>query len=140
MWCRHLTKSGGKCKGDTSGGIACRVHATDDDLLLNAALRARWNSAFMDGFEAGKESAASALQDELRMDDERRKFRHSKGGDQIVVVNGRYTYKWSGAPLQVGDRVVIPPNWLVGRNQVATVTALGSSYDGDVASIVGLAS
>lgn len=57
------------------------------------------------------------------------------GGDRVVEVNG-YAYRWRGTPrLEVGDRVLLPENWVSrmksGPGQsVGTVTRLGSTYSG----------
>ena len=61
-------------------------------------------------------------------------------GQQIVEVDG-YAYRWAGEPLGVGDRVILPANWLSevkhGKGPFpGTVTAIGSSYDGEMSAIV----
>jgi hypothetical protein len=61
-------------------------------------------------------------------------------GEQVVVVDG-YTYRWGGEPLKVGDRVLLPANWLSevkhGKGPFpGTVTAIGSSYDGEMSAII----
>lgn len=73
---------------------------------------------------------------------ERKNFRTvTAAGEQLVVVDGRLTYRWAGEPLKVGDRVLLPGNWLsevkYGRGPFpGTVTALGSSYQGELSSVL----
>ena len=63
-------------------------------------------------------------------------------GDQVVSV-GRYAYRWRGQPaLAVGDRVLLPENWLSRKKDgpgdwVGVVTELGTTYAGDLAFVVG---
>ena len=79
---------------------------------------------------------------EQQLDDEARFY--EIGGDQVVEV-GRYSYRWRGpTPLQVGERVLLPENWLSRMKegpgpQVGVVTALGSTYRGELSFIVGRA-
>lgn len=60
---------------------------------------------------------------------------------QAVEVHG-YGYLWDGSPpLEVGDRVLLPATWvdeLRGRKgpHTGTVTALGTTYDGDLTNII----
>lgn len=62
-------------------------------------------------------------------------------GDQVVSV-GRYAYRWRGAPpLEVGERVLLPENWLSRKKDgpgewVGVVTELGSAYTGTLAFVV----
>jgi hypothetical protein len=57
---------------------------------------------------------------------------------QLVTVDGRYTYRWPGdEPLEVGDLVLLPGNWLIRDPFPGTVTALdGGSYDGPISTII----
>jgi len=62
-------------------------------------------------------------------------------GDQIVQV-GRYAYRWRGpSPLNVGDRVLLPENWL-SRAKYGPgpfediVTGLGTNYQGELSFIL----
>ncbi len=57
---------------------------------------------------------------------------------------GGYAYKWAGAtPLDLGDRVVLPHNWLSqgigGERPTGEVIGFGTDYTGDLATIVGRA-
>lgn len=62
-------------------------------------------------------------------------------GDQVVSV-GRYAYRWRGGPpLTVGDRVLLPENWLSRKkdgpgNWVGVITELGTTYTGTLAYVV----
>jgi len=62
-------------------------------------------------------------------------------GDQVVSV-GKYAYRWRGRPpLRVGDRVLLPENWLSRKKDgpghwEGVVTELGSSYSGRIAFVV----
>lgn len=64
---------------------------------------------------------------------------HLPNGDQIVVVEG-YSYAWKASkePLQVGEDVVVPSGGVramissLPRTYTGTVTALGSSYIGNL--------
>jgi hypothetical protein len=61
---------------------------------------------------------------------------------QILGAPRKYTYGWvfnpleGGEALAVGDRVEIPPNQVQAEGSSATVVELGSSYRGEVKSIV----
>lgn len=49
-----------------------------------------------------------------------------------------YSYDTGNLDLQVGDRVVVPINWAHGREQLATVVALGrGDYDGPLQTLAG---
>jgi len=62
-------------------------------------------------------------------------------GDQVVSV-GRYAYRWRGGrPLAVGDRVLLPENWLSRKKDgpghwVGVITELGTTYTGTLAHVV----
>lgn len=62
-------------------------------------------------------------------------------GAQVVEV-GRYAYRWSGdEPLTVGDKVMLPQNWVSEMTDgpgpfSGTVTRLGSTYTGALSSII----
>jgi len=62
---------------------------------------------------------------------------------QLVQVDRGYTYQWLHAddPLEVGDRVLLPANWLSEIKHgpgpfPATVLKLGSDYAGPVSTII----
>lgn len=59
---------------------------------------------------------------------------------QVVEV-GRYAYAWAGPePLKVGDRVLLPENWLTRMDSPGpfegTVTQLGTAYTGELSQII----
>jgi hypothetical protein len=62
-------------------------------------------------------------------------------GDQVVSV-GKYAYRWRGGPpLAVGDKVLLPENWLSRKkdgpgNWTGVVTELGTTYKGTLAHVV----
>lgn len=62
-------------------------------------------------------------------------------GDQVVSV-GSYAYRWRGGrPLAVGDRVLLPENWLSRKKDgpgdwVGVITELGTTYAGTLAHVV----
>lgn len=60
---------------------------------------------------------------------------------QVVFAEGErwYSYLWTGEmPLAVGDRVVCPPNWANDQYSFATVVALDTKYEGELASLAGV--
>ncbi len=62
-------------------------------------------------------------------------------GEQVVSV-GRYAYRWRGSPpLTVGDRVLLPENWLSRKKDgpgpwTGVITELGTTYTGMLAHVV----
>lgn len=55
---------------------------------------------------------------------------------QLVTI-GKYAYAWKGdEPLKVGDRVLLPSNWLRTTPFEGVVTALGSTWNGEHATIL----
>jgi len=62
-------------------------------------------------------------------------------GDQVVEV-GRYSYRLAGEPpLAIGDKVLLPENWLSAIKdghgpQVGTITGFGTRYQGQLARIL----
>ena len=59
-----------------------------------------------------------------------RGFRLTQDGKQVVRF-GRYSYTWDGGePLRIGDRCVLPANWLFKHPSEAVVTGFGTDYDG----------
>lgn len=67
---------------------------------------------------------------------------HTISGTQLVQVDHRYTYRWEGqGRLAVGDEVMVPASWVDHLNgnyapKLAIVTSLGSTYYGDMSTIV----
>ncbi|MEU8890417.1 hypothetical protein [Streptomyces sp. NPDC048442] len=76
---------------------------------------------------------------EKQLDDAQRVY--EVAGDQVVDVGG-YAYRWCGSePLKIGDRVLLPENYLSRlRNgpgpMLGVVRKLGTTYRGPLADIV----
>jgi hypothetical protein len=149
--CGRPTRSGKPCQAFVYGfDVACARHATDHDRELTETYGRGHHDGYRQGHESGAAGAKSRIEwlerrvQELegRLDDAMRVY--EIGGDQVVEV-GRYSYRWRGpTPLQVGDRVLLPENWLTRMKDgpgphVGVVTALGSTYHGELSFIVGRA-
>ena len=139
MSCRHLTKAGAPCKGARQDfHIACDRHATADDREMNYLLSevhmAAWKAGYEVGEAAGRQHAEWALRSAQREEQESKAFRTHDGTGQLVMV-GKYTYRWRGEPLEVGDLVELPEGLFPGTWRGA-VTALGSSYVGPIKDII----
>jgi hypothetical protein len=69
-------------------------------------------------------------------------FRERTSSDeQIVRVDGGYAYTWPGEPLAIGDRVLLPENWLSAVKHghgpfQGTVTGFGTDYDGVMSAVI----
>ena len=64
-------------------------------------------------------------------------FRLTTAQGHQIVRCGNYAYAWPGEePLKVGDRVLLPANWLVNYPSERSVTAFGSSYGGHLSHIL----
>lgn len=114
---------------------------------MSAAYRRGWS----EGFHSGSKSGASGAQGKIewlerRVNDLEKKLDDSQryyelGSDQVVEV-GRYAYRWRGnPPLAVGERVVLPANWVsqlkTGPGTFEdTVTKLGAIYRGELSFII----
>jgi len=66
----------------------------------------------------------------------------SDGGDEVfggqkIVVNENYTYLSGEFDVKVGDTVIVPSSFK-GSEWQGTVTAIGSNYDGDCKTILGV--
>jgi hypothetical protein len=123
------------------------VHSTDIELATESGYSKGWSEGFHQGY-----ASSTKLQDqnlkrleqrikelEQQLDDKVRIY--EVNGDQIVTVDG-YSYRWQGKEhLKVGDHVLLPENWLSrikdGPGPTAgTVTALGTTYRGELSFIV----
>ncbi|MFI6782832.1 hypothetical protein [Micromonospora sp. NPDC050276] len=146
--CGRPTKAGKPCRVQLSPfDVACGTHATEQNRAVAEAHRRGNSEGFRQGWEMGSSSAKSTIERleqrvrelEQRLDDAQRYF--DMDGDQVVEVDG-YAYRWSGSrPLAVGDRVVLPQNWLSSmRNGPGTfegvVTKIGATYRGELSRIV----
>ncbi|MYV65958.1 hypothetical protein GT043_08420 [Streptomyces sp. SID2131] len=130
--------------------VACGTHATEQDRAVAEAHRRGWNEGWKDGCESGASSSKSHITHlekrvkelEEQLDAARRVY--EVDGCQVVQV-GKYSYRWRGSdPLAVGDRVLLPENWLSkikeGTGPTAgVVTKLGTTYRGSLADIEGRA-
>ena len=139
--CGRPTKSGNPCKirrdWPTS---ACTIHATDEDKAYRAAFMAGWKDGLKEGQKWGRSEVRAEIANEERQrateEAEKRNFRESYNGRQVVEVDG-YAYTWAGnVPLELGDRVLLPSNWFKTVPFEGKVTRLGSSYVGDLATIM----
>lgn len=149
--CGRPTRSGRPCRVQISKfDLACGTHAGEQDRALAEAHRRGYREGLRDGRtraeEGGKytiqrlENQVQTLQE--RLDAATRVYEID--GDQVVEV-GRYAYRWHGdPPLEVGERVLLPENWLSGIKHgpgphEAVVTGLGTTYRGELSRIVGRA-
>ncbi|MBT2442807.1 hypothetical protein J7E93_22390 [Streptomyces sp. ISL-36] len=130
--------------------MACGTHATEQDKAVAEAHRRGWN----EGYKSGSESSASFSKSRIerleqrvkeleeQLDSTRRVY--EVNGCQVVEVGG-YAYRWRGNdPLEVGDRVLLPENYVSRlRNgpgpTVGVVNKLGIVYRGSLSDIVGRA-
>ncbi len=130
--------------------MACGTHATEQDKAVAEAHRRGWSEGWEEGCESGASSSKSHIaylekrvkELEGQLDAARRVY--EVDGCQVVQV-GKYSYRWRGSdPLAVGDRVLLPENWLSKVKEgpgptVGVVTKLGTTYRGFLADIVGRA-
>ena len=127
--------------------MACPRHITDAERVSAEAYRRGYSAGYQQGLHSAEglerltiEHLERRVRDlEERLDRAERYY--ELDGHQVVEV-GRYAYRWRGSdPLSVGDRVVLPENWLSrikdgpgSREDV--VTRLGSTYRGELSFIV----
>lgn len=141
--CGRPTRGGQPCRNPlTPWERACRLHATTEDQTIGRWANALANDAHRLGYESGRQAGRWEVEQEQRKEEQRiaaaRDWRERDGQGRQLVQVGRYTYAWAGAPdLAVGDEVRLPASWLSRDGWTGTVTAVGSSYRGDVVSIVG---
>jgi hypothetical protein len=142
--CGRPTRSGDPCKQQVNPGQrACQKHSTPEDTAFYEGYRQGWGAAadahqgdFSSGFEEGRKQAERA---QLR-DNQPRDFTDGTGR-QLVEVDG-YAYAWCGEDqLSVGDKVIIPENWLTKIKYGAgdfegTVNRLGITYTGELSEII----
>jgi hypothetical protein len=129
-----------------SGSLA-EDQSSEADVALAEAYDERWQQGFDDGFESGRKSVRLQAEYERRRqaleEEERARFRERDGRGQLVMVErGKaLTYRWTGdGDLRVGDRVLVPGNWLHPNAEVCTVVAIGSSFNGDIQEVIRRAS
>lgn len=149
--CGRQTRSGKPCKIRINGSdVACSTHATEQDRMVAEAHQ----RGYREGFDAGRDSGASSSRLKIEWLERRIQGLEQKldeatriyevDGHQVVDVGG-YAYRWRGdSPLEVGDRVLLPENY-VSRMQsgpgstVGAVTQLGTTYRGTLSFITGRA-
>jgi hypothetical protein len=131
--CRQRLHSGG-------GEVACRQHETPEEAAYRQGWWAGQTHGWKQGWAAGHASGQQAAAHEAARQ-EQATFRTEIAGQQIVQV-GRYAYQWDGGePLAIGDRVLLPANWLSAIKDgpgpfEGVVTQLGTSYMGPLSRIV----
>jgi hypothetical protein len=150
--CGRPTRSGGQCRAQIYGrDVACRQHTTEHEREVLDAYEQGWREGLRQGQQSGNELRSLATEHlerriaalEQQLDEKQRVY--EVAGDQAVEVGG-YSYRWAGhPPLAVGDRVLLPENWLSGLkdgpgSQTGVVTRLGTTYRGQLSRIVGRAS
>ncbi|MFE6917829.1 hypothetical protein [Streptomyces rubiginosohelvolus] len=104
-----------------------------------------------EGYKSGSESSASYSRSRIerleqrvkeleeQLDDAKRVY--EIGGHQVVDVGG-YAYRWRGStPLEVGDRVLLPENYVSRMKNgpgptLGLVSKLGTTYRGPLSDIV----
>ncbi|MFI7089751.1 hypothetical protein ACIBUR_39985 [Streptomyces anulatus] len=104
-----------------------------------------------EGYKSGSESSASYSRSRIerleqrvkeldeQLDDAKRVY--EIGGHQVVDVGG-YAYSWRGStPLEVGDRVLLPENYVSRMKNgpgptLGVVSKLGTTYRGPLSDIV----
>lgn len=146
--CGRPTKSGHPCKARVSGSdVACGIHSTEQDRAVADAYRRGYQEGRESGARSSNESSKLRIAwlerqvEELRQRLDKATRVHELGGDQVVDVGG-YAYRWSGeTPLEVGDRVLLPENYVSrmkhGPGPVeAVVHALGTTYQGPLAFVL----
>ncbi|MFE2025482.1 hypothetical protein ACFW9V_10085 [Streptomyces hygroscopicus] len=149
--CGRPTRAGKPCRVRIYGSdVACGTHATDEDRAVAAAHERGWSEGYEQGCKSGASSAQSEVEWlkrrvkelEQRLDVATRVYEIA--GDQVVEV-GRYAYRWRGSGrLEVGDRVLLPENYVSRMKDgpgptVGVVSALGTTYRGELSFIVGRA-
>ncbi len=146
--CGRPTRSGNPCKVRISGSdVACGTHATEQDKAVAEAHRRGWS----EGYKSGSESSSSFSRSRIERLEQRVKELEEQldgakrvyeiDGHQVVDVGG-YAYRWRGStPLEVGDRVLLPENYVSRMKNgpgptLGVVSKLGTTYRGPLADIV----
>ncbi|WP_236241790.1 hypothetical protein [Streptomyces sp. CC228A] len=149
--CGRPTRSGSPCKIRISGSdVACGTHATEQDKAVAEAHRRGWNEGYKSEARAAQASPSPGSKRleqrvkelEEQLDDAKRVY--EVDGHQVVDVGG-YAYRWCGSkPLEVGDRVLLPENYVSRMKNgpgptLGVVRKLGTTYQGPLSDIVGRA-
>jgi len=131
--CVKPTKSGVPCKALVQPpNVACAAHADERDKQLARDLSewaiAQYGNGFQDGRDHPEPCKACQEHAEQQRAD---RFRLTERGKQIVCCGGGYAYTWDGdEPLAIGDRVLLPGNWLYPGPSQDVVRSLGTDYAG----------
>ncbi|MDA0565232.1 hypothetical protein LG943_13025 [Streptomonospora sp. S1-112] len=146
--CGRPTRSGKPCRIRISRfDVACGTHATEHDRALADAYRRGYNEGWKAGSATGEQGAQARIRflearlRELQERDDAAKRIFEVGGEQVVEVDG-YAYRWRGhPPLVVGERVLLPENWLSSLKRgsgpfIGVVTKLGTTYKGHLAQVI----
>lgn len=140
--CSGITKTGRQCANPVYGyNIKCRTHASADDIALVEEKKAIYEAGRRSGYESRvneeRWQRASEERERERAAAEAANFRLHDAFGQLVTVDKGLCYRWTGSdPLQVGDTVIVPGNWLFPNQQRMTVVSLGSSFTGTIVDIV----
>ncbi|MCH0573132.1 hypothetical protein I3F60_28465 [Streptomyces sp. MUM 136J] len=111
------------------------------------AHRRGWSEGYKSGSESSANYSRSRIERleqrvkelEEQLDDARRVY--EIGGHQVVDIGG-YAYRWRGStPLEVGDRVLLPENYVSRMKNgpgptLGVVSKLGTTYRGALSDIV----
>lgn len=146
--CGRPTKSGTPCRAQFSGsGFACKLHTTDHEKALVEAYRQGVETGRAQEREWRQRTEAAQVEHlerqirTLREELDAKNRRFEVDGDQAVTVEG-YGYRWSGpGTLEVGDRVLLPENYVSALRHgpgpfPGTVTELGTTYTGTLSTII----
>ncbi len=126
---------------------ACRTHSTPEDEAYHAGYEAGWRSAWdaqHSRLEFVREQAVAEGRRLAKAEivAEATYRTHTASGHQIVVVGTGLSYAWRGPdPLKVGDRIMLPANYVSefkhGRGPWEdSVVSLGSSYQGALSYVI----
>jgi hypothetical protein len=114
--------------------VSCRLHPDPDASLWRERLWEMHRLGVKAGEEHARRDARAAQAEQARA----ARFRLTEHGLQVVQI-GRYAYVWDGPePLKLGDRCVLPGNWLFAKQSEGLVTGFGTDYDGELSHIVRL--
>jgi hypothetical protein len=139
--CGRPTTSGRPCRQilNSPWSAACGTHATEDDRALEARLSAEWQRGFQAG-GGGRPPAPCAECAARKAAAAEARLRFTQEGKQIVRF-GTYSYVWDGdEPLALGDRCLLPGNWLFKEPSEAGVTGFGTDYEGNLSHVLRLIS
>ncbi|MER5304985.1 hypothetical protein ABT039_36735 [Streptomyces lasiicapitis] len=146
--CGRPTRSGHPCKIRISGSdLACGTHSTEEDKAVAEAHRRGWREGYSSGSESSARFSRSRIEQlerrvkELEEQLDATKRVYEIDGHQVVDVGG-YAYRWRGStPLEVGDRVLLPENYVSRMKNdpgptLGVVSKLGTTYRGPLSDIV----